>query len=290
MPSTAEPVSLTSSLLSGDSDAVEIAVGRAVKNGSSLRDFFKKLFTFSAKHHRCRWSSAGSAHHPLMELNALKNLAALRLDSPSRAIAEAATRICRESDLAEQQIELPAPTPEMLSQPLFTQQFVRAVGEGDREKAALEAAKISAVSDNPAAVIEIMMEIATHHMDRLGSFVYGVYRSAVFSGRDTMETFMKLLLSALTDEPWPMEVVEESAASSLSPYFNDALRNTDATVLCRFAAANRLWSSESVRRTGFRKGLSVWAEEQFESSLEQGGNGSIGGATGHGRRRLPNGG
>lgn len=274
MPSTAEPVPLASTLLGGDSNDVEIAVERAVKNGSSLRDFFRELFTFSAEHHRCRWSSDGAAYHPLMDLNALKNLAALRLNSPSRSIAEEATRICMEIGRAEQETEPPTPTPEMLNQPLFTQQFVRAVGEADREKAALEAAKISAVSDNPAAVIEIVMEIATHHMDRIGSFVYGVYRSAVFSGRDTMEKFMKLLLSALTNEPWPMEPVEESATSSLSPYLDDVLRSADDAVLCRFAAANRLWSAESVRETGFRKGLSVWAAERFEASGEQESNGS----------------
>ena len=279
MPPAADTLLLPLSLRHGDETTIQKAVDTAVADGPSLRGFFKELFTFSVKYHRCRWFSDGVAHQPLIELNALKNLASLRLDSPSRSIAEAAVTICMKLKQKKQEVELTIPTPEMLNQPLFTQEFVWAVGEADREKAVLEAAKISAVSDNPASVIEVMMEISTYHMDRIGSFVYSVFRSAVFSGVDSSEKFVKLLLSALTTEPWPMEVLESNAVASLTPYLEDALTKDDHSVISRFAAGERLWRADSVRQSGFRKGLSVWVAERFEVSAEQESNDTMVGAT-----------
>ena len=94
MPPAADTLLLPLSLRHGDETTIQKAVDTAVADGPSLRGFFKELFTFSVKYHRCRWFSDGVAHHPLIELNALKNLASLRLDSPSRSIAEAAVTIC----------------------------------------------------------------------------------------------------------------------------------------------------------------------------------------------------
>ncbi|MBH31235.1 MAG: hypothetical protein CMG71_04495 [Candidatus Marinimicrobia bacterium] len=275
MPPPTETVSLLSSLRHGDETAIQKAVDSAVVGGPALRDFFNELFTFSGEYHRCNWSSDGVVHHPLMELNALKNLASLRLDSPSRLIAEEAATICMKLDQQKQEMKLTVPTPEMLNRPLFTQEFIQAIGEAERERAVLEAAKISAVSDNPVSVIEIMMEIATYHMDRIGSFVYGIFRSAVFSGRDSSETFVKLLLTALMDEPWLMDVAEGNATASLAPYLQDALAKDDHSVIYLFAVGERLWQADSVRQPGFRKGLSVWAADRFEASAEQGSNDSI---------------
>ncbi|MEE2876357.1 MAG: hypothetical protein VX822_01055 [Candidatus Neomarinimicrobiota bacterium] len=279
MPSTSESHVLASSLNSGDETAIERVVAKAASDGSSLRDFFKELFKYSAKNHRCEWSSDGVALHPLTDLNALKNLAALRLDSPSRSIVKEVTKICLKVDRFEQEFELENPTPIMLNQPLFTQEFIWAVAEADREKAVLEAAKILAVSDNPSVVIEIVMEIATHHMERIGSFAYSVYRSATFSGRDAIGDFLILLLSALTDEPWPLAPVEGNTTSSLTPYLEDVLRRGDDPAFCQFATAARLWSVDSVRQPGFRKGLLVWAQEMFEASAELEHNGSTDGVS-----------
>ncbi len=276
----ADTLSLSLSLCHGNETAIQKAVDSAVADGPALRDFFKELFTFSAEYHRCCWASNGVVHHPLMELNALKNLASLRLDFPSRSIAEEAATICMKLKLEKQEMELTVPMPEMLNQPLFTQEFIRAIGEAEREKAFLEAAKISAVSDNPASVIEIMMEIATYHMDRIGSFVYGIFRSAVFSGGGFSDKFVKLLLSALTDEPWPIDVVDGNTMASLTPYLEDALAKDDQLVIFRFAAGKRLWQADNVRQSGFRKGLSFWAAERFDTSAEEEINGSMVSATG----------
>ena len=265
MNTTSETPLLSSLSLENDLNGLKNVINEAVSSDTTLRLFFKDLFRFSASNHGTYAASDENRTHPLIALNSLKNLAALRLDSPSRPIVEKAIEICHHSQASDDspaKIELKQ---EELDQPLFTQDFLRAVVEGDAEKARCEAAKIAVVSGNQVAVIEMIMEVATHHMDELGTFVYGVYRSAVFGGEKEPEPFMNLLLTEVTKQPRPIETADLSGNVSLYPFLGDVLKNSDDRDFSLFSTALRLWETDSPRQSGYRKGLKLWAERQFKS-------------------------
>ena len=265
MNTTSETPLLSSLSLESELNGLKNVINEAVSSDTTLRLFFKDLFRFSASNHGTYAASDENRTHPLIALNSLKNLAALRLDSPSRPIIEKAIEICHHSQASDDspaKIELKQ---EELDQPLFTQDFLRAVVEGDAEKARCEAAKIAVVSGNQVAVIEMMMEVATHHMDELGTFVYGVYRSAVFGGEKEPEPFMNLLLTEVTKQPRPIETADLSGDDSLYPFLGDVLKNSDDRDFSLFSTALRLWETGSPRQSGYRKGLKLWAERQFKS-------------------------
>lgn len=166
-----------------------------------------------------------------------------------------------------------------LNQPLFTQDFLQAVADGDGGRARHEAAKIALVSDNPASIIEMMMEVATHHMDGIGAFVYAVYRSAAFCGASHTNCFVQLLLSELTRKPRPLALIDEVRDNDLLPYLAAALEKGEDSDLSLLSTALRLWELDTVRQAGYRKGLSAWAARQFPVQPEAGENGKVARAT-----------
>jgi len=265
MNTTSETPLLSSLSLENDLNGLKNVINEAVSSDTALRLFFKDLFRFSASNHCIYAASDENRTHPLIALNSLKNLAALRLDSPSRPIVEKAIEICHHSQASDDSLAKIELKQEELDQPLFTQDFLRAVVEGDAEKARCEAAKIAVVSGNQVAVIEMIMEVATHHMDELGTFVYGVYRSAVFGGEKEPEPFMNLLLTEVTKQPRPIETADLSGDDSLYPFLGDVLKNSDDRDFSLFSTALRLWETDSPRQSGYRKGLKLWAERQFKS-------------------------
>ena len=265
MNTTSETPLLSSLSLESELNGLKNVINEAVSSDTTLRLFFKDLFRFSASNHCIYEASYENRTHPLIALNSLKNLAALRLDSPSRPIVEKAIEICHHSQASDDSLAKIELKQEELDQPLFTQDFLRAVVEGDAEKARCEAAKIAVVSGNQVAVIEMIMEVATHHMDELGTFVYGVYRSAVFGGEKEPEPFMNLLLTEVTKQPRPIETADLSGDDSLYPFLGDVLKNSDDRDFSLFSTALRLWETDSPRQSGYRKGLKLWAERQFKS-------------------------
>ena len=246
MNTTSETPLLSSLSLENDLNGLKNVINEAVSSDTTLRLFFKDLFRFSASNHCIYAASDENRTHPLIALNSLKNLAALRLDSPSRPIVEKAIEICHHSQASDDSLAKIELKQEELDQPLFTQE-------------------ISAVSDNRVAVIEMIMEVTTHHMDELGTFVYGVYRSAVFGGEKEPEPFMNLLLTEVTKQPRPIETADLSGDDSLYPFLGDVLKNSDDRDFSLFSTALRLWETDSPRQSGYRKGLKLWAERQFKS-------------------------
>ncbi|MBF88184.1 MAG: hypothetical protein CMG75_00730 [Candidatus Marinimicrobia bacterium] len=270
MVSNNESTLFASHLIQGDEEQIDNLISKAIVNPENLRDFFKELLCFSALYQRYSWSMDGVAFHPLIQLNALKNLASLRLNQPSKLIAEKAIEISQKSiksriDNGELNI-----SDDELNKPLFTHEFISAIKSGDIEKAKIEAKKISMVSDNPSSVIEIIMEIGIMNMDELGAFVYSVYRSSIFSGSKNSHVFIALLLSCLDNRQWSFDIKRENQLSDLSLFMNFALENSNLSELNLFSTAIRLWNGECVRQTNFREGLSFWAINRFDAlSIEE---------------------
>ncbi len=264
MNTTSEKPALSPLFQDNDLNGLKNEIDKTVSSKTALKHFFLDLFQFSASNHRTYTAPDDNSAHPLRTFNSLKNLAALRLESPSRPIVEKSIEICHQFERSGDRPVKPELKEEELQQPLFTQDFLWALTEGETEKARHEAAKIVVVSDNPSAVMEMVMEVTAHHMDALGAFVYGVYRSAVFCGGKKLEPFLDLVLTEVTKRTRPMEVSDSLQYDSLHPFLDDVLRNGDDRIVSLFSTALRLWDMDSVRQSGYRKGLKVWADRKFK--------------------------
>lgn len=256
------------SLIENDNNKINNLISEVTVNAKTLRIFFRDLLCFSALYQRCSWSKDGVVSHPLIQLNALKNLASLRLDKPSKAIVKRAITISQKSIKSKIDSRSSTFTDEELNKPLLTQEFISAFKNGDIKKARIEANRISIISDNPSSVIEIMMEIAIMYMDQLGAFVYSVYRSSVFSGSKQSHIFINLLLSSLGNRQWPFDINEDNEFSELSPFMKYVLQNSNFSEFNLFSTATRLWNGESVRQANFKQGLYAWAKKKFDISTD----------------------
>tara|TARA_B100000686_G_scaffold353207_1_gene457880 strand:+ start:2789 stop:3880 length:1092 start_codon:yes stop_codon:yes gene_type:complete len=264
MNSNNESTLLALSLIEDDKNKINNLISEVTVNAKTLRMFFRDLLCFSALYQRCSWSKDGVVSHPLIQLNALKNLASLRLEKPSKAIVKRAITISQKSIKPKIAIKSSTFNDAELNKPLLTQEFISAFKHGDIEKARIEASRISIISDNPSSVIEIIMEIAIMYMDQLGAFVYSVYRSSIFSGSKQSHIFINLLLSALGNRQWPVDLIEEKKFSELSPFMEYVLQNSNFSEFNLFSIAMRLWNGESVRKGNFRQGLYAWGEKKFD--------------------------
>ena len=69
----------------------------------------------------------------------------------------------------------------------------------------------------------------------------------------------------MTKQPRPIETADLSRDDSLHPFLGDVLKNSDDRDFSLFSTALRLWETDSPRQSGYRKGLKLWAEQQFKA-------------------------
>ena len=130
MNSNNESTLLALSLIEDDKNKINNLISEVTVNAKTLRMFFRDLLCFSALYQRCSWSKDGVVSHPLIQLNALKNLASLRLEKPSKAIVKRAITISQKSIKPKIAIKSSTFNDAELNKPLLTQEFISAFKHG----------------------------------------------------------------------------------------------------------------------------------------------------------------
>jgi len=162
----------------------------------SFKEFFQKLFIFSTSNKIIHKEIGGYFEHPLIELNALKNIASLNLEKPSteivlRAIEILLQNLSNQIDSSKSEININS---EILNSPLLTDVFSRSIINNDYKIARIEASKIIAMSDNPISILEVLMELSIDNFNELGPLTYSLYRTGRFSNENFMQ-FIDILIN-----------------------------------------------------------------------------------------------
>jgi len=196
-----------------------------------------------------------SKAHPIIVLNALKNIIGDNRNNPSQKLLDS---MANKSEIYPQRTDdqkvLDRVAKDGLGQTVFISDLEDACQSGNSLRMEIEAARINCVSENGLGGLEVLSEVALQDYDRFGIFVYHLQRSNVFQ-RDKENTW-----------PYTRCLLKEIAKSSLpEPHEKMDQRSeimgqvpTDSSELSQIAAARRLWEGDYVRINGYRRELSHW--------------------------------
>ena len=206
--------------------------------------------------------------HPLITLNALKNIMGDDREHPSTKLLGAAESLvssipAREDD----QFILNGVAGDGIGQTVFLMDLEDACQSGDGDAMDREAAKVHWASQNSPAVLDSLMEISLQNFERLGPLSYHLQRAFSFQDNKTSTwTFIRAHLGEIKKAslPDPHEMAEVDLSSFLDPI----LSTPDLKLWIQFAAASRLWEGDYVRITGFRREISNWLSTlSYEHSI-----------------------
>lgn len=200
--------------------------------------------------------------HPIILLNAVKNIIGDDKDNPSSGLLEFSKSIIdsfptrKDDELLWKNI-----IDEGVGLTVFTDEVEHAVMTGDRDCTEAETAKQIMASNNSHAILELLAELAIHNVDDLGLFTFHWLRSYFFQqDKNELWSYARCIIS----EMFKCELVSISNDADLSPetFIHKMLTPSQMNTIPLFSAIIRLWDGDYVRINAFKKVISSWLNTQ----------------------------
>ena len=231
-----------------------ISVTDAVKGGKSLRDFLAYYLKESVLANHLD----SSRHHPVITVNALKNIIGDDVDHPSEILLKSAYELVKDLPKRSSDSELlNRASADGLGETAFVSDIWEKLESGDIDTLELEAAKIHLVSDRSPAVFESLAEYALTNIPEFGSFTYHVLRAFAFQNDPKGSwPFIMCVLGELKE----VSVFEMHPETDHKPreYIGSVVVNGNQDQWLDLAGAARLWASEYIRTENYHREISHW--------------------------------
>ncbi|MFQ6608729.1 MAG: hypothetical protein ACE5EE_09360 [Fidelibacterota bacterium] len=221
----------------GDLDAIERYLNHFVINPESLRKYLQYLLVLSSPSTHFQWREECGWLHPIVVLNAIKNICGSRIENPSFPLLKYATSLKGFPDKVPLQGTWPQISEEERIKPLFIMDFRTALAAKDFDAALFEAAKIKLMSENKTYVLEIICDAFLDQFATVGLLSYSFYRAGAFCPQEDVQHFVFSLLEFL---------LSPASTSSSFP-------ETDSSLPAVYAAIHRLQNTGSVLENSFSK-------------------------------------
>lgn len=202
-----------------------------------------------------------SKEHPIIILNALKNIIGDNRKEYSKKLLELMERISLEfPEREDDQSILDKVAKEGLGLTVFVSELEDACQSGIPEKIEKEAARMQWVSDNGLGGFEALVEVALQDFERLGAFSFHLFRSNIFN-RNINETwpYTRCLVKEISKNP----LVEPHRKENTSCTFKIGSKRSQTV---NFTSAHRFWNGEYVRSGGYKREISFWIKNQYYQS------------------------
>lgn len=230
-------------------------IDKACKSNEEYKSFIASILVHSAilEH------TAESETHPIIPLNALKNILSENPSKPSRDILRVMVEILSGKPLRKQKyqdllLDLKAGG---VSGSIFFSDLEDALQRGDRDQALKEAARLYTVSDNPVGVLECITELALQNIHQLGQFIFHLIRAAAFNPtHDNIWLFTCCAVEEITKNSLPDP--HDSAPIIIDTIVSYVLEQSNSKLLTDFGAVKRLWDKEYLRSRAFKREISYW--------------------------------
>ena len=221
-----------------------------------------------------------SNKHPIIVLNALKNIIGDNRKNPSKILLDSMKKLIKKyPKRTDDNILLNNIAKDGIGLTVFISDLEDSCQSGDLQKMENSAAKIQWVSKNGLGVHEVLIELAIQDFSRLGILSYHLQRAHHFD-EDQSKTwsYNRCLLNEIVKAPLPQPHKKvKSLPKFIIPHEKQLLAN--------MASANRLWNGEFIRIDGIKRELSYWFDSihieaensyniqtELESYIESGGN------------------
>ena len=210
-----------------------------------------------------------SNKHPIIALNALKNIIGDDRQNPSQRLLDAMAVLAEKyPQRKDDKAVLDTVAKEGLGYTVFIADLEDACQGGDSLAMEKEAARVQWVSENGLAGLDLLIEVALQDFDRLGTFAYHLQRANIFQ-QDVKNTWqysrclLKEIVKTSLPEPHPKKNVNPELI------MNTILTKRTDSPISIFTAAIRLWEGEYVRISGYRRELSHWySKSKFDHQIE----------------------
>ncbi len=196
-----------------------------------------------------------STNHPIICLNALKNVLGDNRQTPSQPMLDAMAELAeRFPQRTNDQAVLDRAAKDDLGLTVFISDLEDACQTGNPLEMETEAARLQWVSENGLGGLEVLIEVALQDFDRLGLFAYHLQRANAFN-QDVKKTwpYTRCLLREISKSPLP----EPHDKVDFNPSIMDQVPS-DRGRLKNMAAARRLWDGDYIRINGIQREVSNW--------------------------------
>lgn len=200
--------------------------------------------------------------HPIILLNAVKNIIGDDIDNPSNDLYQFSKFIINSfptrNDDESLWVKVKA---DGIGLTVFTDEIEHAVMTGDRDRAETETAKQIMASNNSHAILELLAELAIHNVDDLGLFTFHWIRSYYFH-QDEKELWSYARCMIL--EIFKCDLVSVSDEADLNPetLIYQILTPDQLKTIPLFSAIMRLWEGDYVRINTYKNAISKWLNMQ----------------------------
>ena len=201
-------------------------------------------------------------NHPVVCMNAVKNLLGDVRDSPSEIILNYVRNYIKGLKPRERDRKVLQSMPkEDIGLTIFISDLEDACQQGDSALAQKEAARVHVAADGSPAILENLAELALQNIDSFGGFIYHCLRAFAFkSEKERVWSFIQCILHTLENQPLPNpHKGKKIELDDLDLIFLNSKKPLEWITV---AAIWRLWDSEYPRLPGFKREISHWISKQ----------------------------
>ena len=200
--------------------------------------------------------------HPVVFMNAIKNILGDVRDSPSEILLTYAGNYIAGLKPREKDKKVLQDMPEDgIGLSIFISDLEDACQQGDALQVQEEAARVYLAADGSPAILEILAELALQNVEGNGGFIFHCLRAFAFKPeKERVWSFVQCILQTMKNQPLP-EPNEgtNNGPNDLVPIFLKCEKPIDWITV---AAVWRLWESEYMRLPGFKREISHWISNQ----------------------------
>jgi len=200
-----------------------------------------------------------SSEHPIIVLNAIKNIIGDNRTEPSNKLLELLKNKAHQFPAREDdQSILNEVAKDGVGLTIFVSDLEDACQTGIPDEIERQAARLQWVSDNGLGGLEVLIEVALQDFERLGAFAFHLLRSNIFN-RDIKNTwpYTRCLLKEIYKKPLP-EPHEQNEIEC------DLFKSENKLKIIDLCSAHRLWNGDYVRSIGYKREISHWVKDQEE--------------------------
>lgn len=202
-----------------------------------------------------------SNDHPLIFVNAVKNIIGDDRDNPSSKLLDLSDYYINQFSSRENENQIiDKVLKEGFGLAVLVDDVEEAIITGEKDSAELEAAKQLLASDKSPAILEYLAQLAMHDINSLGLFTYHWMRSYKFhQEKELLWSFIR----AMINEIFKGHLHQKIHKANLKPqdYMHSFLNRENKGNIPTFSAMNRLWNADYVRTDSYRNSISFWIEE-----------------------------
>ncbi len=234
------------------------SISAANVDQQNLVGFLSNLFLNAVRiehHHDAR-------EHPIILLNALKNIIGDNKENPSeKLLTFAANYVDGFPQRTDDDVLLNRVRKDGVGLTVFTDEVEIAVMEGNTELAEIQSAKQILAANYSPATLELFAELALHAIDALGLFTFHWLRSYYFhQDQNAIWAYIRCMLAEMCK--YDLEQNNNQPLQRPVDQIQSFMFNTDIDKVATFSALLRLDAEDYIRQEAFAVAISDWLNKQ----------------------------